>query len=360
MDIENLAKEAFQRMDLQLDLRLEVLDALGEFSKEDYLPDFQDLWDKLEPGKVQLVEQKMYFRNDKKIFVEKKILLPPKKMDQAIEWCHKVNGHPGAERTLWFIRRIFHTEVPTKKLLHEISRVIAPCRVCAEAKPNTQVDRGLVGALPIPSMVNEILYVDFTSMDEYNGHDYVMTIVDGLSRFAQFVPCKRKLDGEGALNLIWQNWIQRYGKPREIYSDNDVRFSSQLGFWQSVMRALQVKVSFSAPRRPQSNGLCERMNRSFKQNMRILMATQKDRNWLKLVPYATWTMNNQLHQSTGFSPADLFFGRPSWIPDMIPDPEESPTTEKWIVSQIELQEKATKILQDAREKQLKRANRGRI
>jgi hypothetical protein len=32
--IKNLAKEAFQRMDVQLDLRLEVLDALGEFLKE--------------------------------------------------------------------------------------------------------------------------------------------------------------------------------------------------------------------------------------------------------------------------------------------------------------------------------------
>ena len=89
------------------------------------------------------------------------------------------------------------------------------------------------------------------------------------------------------------------------------------------------------------------------------MATQKDRNWLKLVPYATWTMNNQLHKSTGFAPADLFFGRPSWIPDMIPDPDQSPVTENWIVHQIELQDKATKILQELREKQLKRANRRR-
>ena len=111
--------------------------------------------------------------------------------------------------------------------------------MCAEAKPNTQADRGLVGALPIPSMVNDVLYVDFTSMDEYAGHDYVMTIIDGLSRFAQCVPCRKKLDGEGALHIIWQHWIQRYGKPREIFSDNDVHFSSRMGFWQSVLNILQ-------------------------------------------------------------------------------------------------------------------------
>ena len=61
VEIERLAKEAFQRMDLQLDLRLEVLDALGQFSKEDYSKEIQDLWDQLEPGKVTLVNQKMFF-----------------------------------------------------------------------------------------------------------------------------------------------------------------------------------------------------------------------------------------------------------------------------------------------------------
>ena len=86
VDIENLAKEAFQRMDLQLDLRLEVLDALGEFSKEDYLPDFQELWDKLEAGKVQPVEQKMFFRNEKNIFVEKNVSFRQRK------WTKPSNG----------------------------------------------------------------------------------------------------------------------------------------------------------------------------------------------------------------------------------------------------------------------------
>ena len=66
MEIERLAKEAFQRMDLQLDLRLEVLDALEQFSKEDYSKEILDLWDQLEPGKVTLVNQKMFFRDDKR------------------------------------------------------------------------------------------------------------------------------------------------------------------------------------------------------------------------------------------------------------------------------------------------------
>ena len=50
---------------------------------------------------------------------------------------------------------------------------------------------GLTGALPIPEMVNEVLYVDFVSLEEWSNFDYVLTIVDGLSRYAQFVPCTK-------------------------------------------------------------------------------------------------------------------------------------------------------------------------
>ena len=52
-----------------------------------------------------------------------------------------------------------------------IQDVILPCQICAEAKPNLASDRGLVGALPIPLMVNEIIYVNFVSIDEYNKYD---------------------------------------------------------------------------------------------------------------------------------------------------------------------------------------------
>ena len=89
------------------------------------------------------------------------------------------------------------------------------------------------------------------------------------------------------------------------------------------------------------------------------MATQRDRNWLRLVPYATWIINSQLNHATGFSPAELFFGRPAWIPDMTTDPEDSPLTREWIEYQIEMQQKATKRLRALREIQLKRSNRGR-
>ena len=111
-----------------------------------------------------------------------------------------------------------------------IKNILDPCKICCEAKPNTSIDRGLVGALPIPQLVNDVLYIDFVQVDEYQNLDYVMTVVDGLSRFCRFIPCKKTINAEKALRLFFENWVQVYGRPSEVVSDNDVRFSPPMDF----------------------------------------------------------------------------------------------------------------------------------
>ena len=93
--------------------------------------------------------------------------------------------------------------------------------------------------------MNDVVFIDFTEEDAFNGFDYVMSSLDGLSRFAQFVPTKKTITGEGTFKLLFQNWISKYGAPREVYTDNDVRFSSTNLFWQAATRryAIQVNVS---------------------------------------------------------------------------------------------------------------------
>jgi len=360
-DVEELAKQAFQRMDLQLDLRMETMLVSREFQAQDYFPEYERIWNGTKPGHglMDSTDQRFYHRDENKLWCEKKLVLPPRKLKEGIVWCHINNGHPGAQKTAWFVESLFHTDMEFRKLEKEVREVIKTCRVCAESKPNQAEDRGTIGALPIPHMVNEILYVDFIQMESYSGVDYIMTIMCGLSRFAQFVPCRKTITGEGALQLIFGQWIQKFGRPREIHSDNDVRFVSHKGWWQSVLKSMKVNVSFAAPRRPEGNGMCERMNRSFVQTMRVLRATQKDRDWLKLVPYATWVLNSQQQGSTGMAPSELFFGRPTWIPECVPEPDGHPTVSTWIETQKDMETQARERLQKMRQKSLARANKGR-
>jgi len=364
-DFERVAQDAFVRMDNQLDLSIKhilvIMDKEIKLEENDYIEtELKTLWEKLVPFQAHFEDDKMYYRTKSELFCERKVVIPRSTLTSIFIWLHRINGHPSSERTTWFFLQHFTVEMTRKELLAFAKQLLVTCETCLKAKPNTQVDRGLVSALPIPQLSNDLLYVDFIQMDPYNHFDYVLTIVDALTRFVQFIPCTKNITGEGTLKLILKEWIQHYGKPREILSDNDVRFSQEKGFYQSAFKSLGIDTHFGLPRRPQSNGICERTNRSFIQNARALSIDCKTMDWPKLCPLVTWIMNSQISSQTGYSPSDLFLGRPSWNFSKVPEPCSNPCVENWLSEQLILQEKATRRLTTLRERARRRANKGRV
>ena len=364
MESDLLAQEAFIRMDRQLDLGLQAIRLLVhqefKFCGDDYAQSaFKHIWESLEPNQMEFFGQRMFFRTETELFCERKLVIPTPKLPEVLKWSHHANGHPSPDRTVWFFLQHFFADLTRKELLEMSKSILGACHTCLLAKPNTQLDRGLVASLPIPQLSNDILYVDFIAMDAFNYHDYVLTIVDALTRFVMFIPCTKNISGEGTLKTILKEWISHFGKPREILSDNDVRFSQEKGFYQSAFKALGIDVHFGIPRHPQSNGLCERINRSFLQNCRAMSIDCKTMDWPKLCPFVAWTMNSQISSSTGFSPSELFLGRPSWKFTKVPEPCSNPTVESWLEDQLILQESASKRLAHLREVSLRRNNKGR-
>ena len=152
------------------------------------------------------------------------------------------------------------------------------------------------------------------------------------------------MTGEQTLKIIHKEWISHYGKPSEILSDNDVRFTSPKGFYHEAFKSLGIDVKFGIPRHPQSNGLCERTNRSFLQNIRSLSIDCNTLDWPQLGPFFAWLHNYQVSPQTGFSPSELYLGRPSWKFSTVPEPFSNPSVESWLEDQLLLQEKAQKTV----------------
>ena len=360
-DFDGIAAQAFERMDQQLDFGIlfKISDVL-KFSKEDYIEsEFKEIWNSLEERRAILLEDRMFYRTDVELFVETKKVIPKAKLDRTLRWCHEVNGHPGPERTILFFAQNFFAEGTKKELIAKAKEISDHCEVCLKSKSNTGADRGIISSLPIPQIANDTLFIDFISMDSHNEFNYVLTIVDSLTKFTKFIPCSKSITGEETFRIILKEWIMHYDKPVCIMSDNDVRFSQQEGFYQKVFRSIGIEVKFSIPRRPQSNGLCERTNRAFLQNLRALSIQMKTMDWPKLTPIVCWLMNSQVSPKTSYSPSELFLGRPSWKGEVVPEQESSPTVENFLQWQMEAQEAVMKRLQRLREVSNKNHNKGR-
>ena len=201
LNFEELAQSAFAKMDSQLDLWLQKVLFLSEkfsIEEKDYLDsEFQEIWRKLQLNKTQFEDGKLWFRSEKKLFCERKLVIPHKKLDEVIKICHESNNHPGAERTILFFLGNFYCSLTRTELLLKSKAICDLCPICVLSKPNRSTDRGEISSLAIPQICNDIIYIDFVQMDMYNNFDYILTIVDSLSRFVQFFPCQKGITGEG-------------------------------------------------------------------------------------------------------------------------------------------------------------------
>ena len=109
-----------------------------------------------------------------------------------------------------------------------------------------------------------------------------------------------------------------------------------------------------------SNPLCERQIRVLKGNARIWCKTERTKDWVRLLPVISLMMNSQESSATGYTPHELFMGRPAWFLHA-PYPEDSfYTVDKWVKEQLDKVHKAKAMLQRVRGRQWNKKNKHRV
>ena len=360
MKSEDLSKEAFQRMDTRLDLSLEKPELLSVINPKDYEEKYKDVLDKLGEAKYAIIEDVLWSVGSNGLLRNKiRTCVPAQHLNKNLIWVHDVEGHPESRSWLWAFNRCFYTREEDAKMLERINRLEETCEASLYAKRNRPKDRGLVGCLPLPDLVNSLVYVDFIDRQSYGQFDYCLMIVDSLSSFCQVVPCKKKIGGEQVLSLVYQHGIKHYGAMVRLHPDRDVGFTSETGWWRNTFKVMAVEVTFGQPYSPQSNGFCERKNGDYREEIMLLMHKGKSKNWPRLTDYATFVMNNRERGKTGYSPSDIFFGRRTWRLEMPFAHAGNQDVESWIQEQNRLAQTVQDQLRRKRTTRHKYLNRKR-
>ena len=298
-------------------------------------------------------------RDKSYLWHEDRIVVPSDRVPALLKWTHESSGHVGADRTLRLFKQWFHTTWTDDQLRKTLQPIVdkCPCRSC---KPGDIRDRGLYSTLPIPHCANSVPYVDYTEMPKFGGYDFALMVTCGLTRFTRVFPCTKHITGEETIKILLEEWFCVYGAPKEINSDEDVRVRSDTGWYKRVLRSLNVQVSTGIPYSHTSNPLCERQIRVLKENVRIWCKTERTRDWVRLLPVISLMMNSQESSATGYSPHELFLGRPAWFLHA-PYPEDTHSSVgEWVQEQQAKVDKAKAMLQRVRERQWNRKTEHRV
>ncbi len=138
---------------------------------------------------------------------------------------------------------------------------------------------------------------------------YSLTITCVTTRYAMAIPIRRETTENIAYQVV-HRWIMVHGFPRCIISDNGPGFASSI--MKRCMKMLGIKLKYILPYRPQSNGICERLNGTLK-SMLGSYTQKSQKEWADLLPHVVFAYNTSIHTATGYTPYYLMHGREACI-----------------------------------------------
>ena len=107
-------------------------------------------------------------------------------------------------------------------------------------------------------------------------------------------------------DILVNRVFSRFGPPTIIHSDQGRNFESNL--MQEVCSLMGIHKSRTTAYHPQRDGQVERQNRTLQEMLAAFVSEHKD-DWDTWVSLAVYAYNTSCHESTGFSPYELVFGR---------------------------------------------------
>ena len=215
-------------------------------------------------------------------------------------------------------QRIFKTlkriqeKTTWKSIKADVKKYVKNCPICAMGKHDRSRKEKLHQFLQPPEILFQRPALDFViglpeSQDPATGvfYDMICTIIDGLTKYAKFIPCKTTMTAEKLTRLFLKKIFADHGIPEQIISDRDKLFTSK--FNTGLRKALGMKKGMSTVFHLQTNGQTKKMNQILKQYFRLFTGDNKHK-WVELLPTAQMAVNNSYNEDLKQIPHEALYG----------------------------------------------------
>lgn len=232
-----------------------------------------------------------------------KYVVPVVERREIIRRIHS-EAHLGFVKTLSKIRERHYWP----RLASDVKRFCSQCEICRESKtPNINV-QPICGKPKHCSRPWELISMDFLGPypRSKRGNVWLLVVSDFFSKFVM-VQCLRSATAASTCNFVENMIFNVFGAPSICITDNATVFKSEL--FQKMLQRFSVTHWPLSVYHPSPNP-AERVNRVIVTAIRCSLNREKDhRDWDKDVHQIAKAIRTNVHESTGFSPYFLNFGR---------------------------------------------------
>ena len=232
--------------------------------------------------------------------LQHQLVVPRKYCETALDYVHSRMGHLGRDRTLELLRERYYWPSMQQSVVEFITR----CGRCVRRKDAKPQCAPLVSTETTQPM--ELVCIDFLKLEKSKGGiENVLVITDHFTKYAQAYPTTNQT-AKTTAKTLFEKFFVHYGFPKRIHSDQGRNFESKL--IESLCSITGVHKSRTTPYHPMGNGIAERFNSTLINMLGTLEPDQKV-DWKSHIGAMVHAYNCTKHDTTGFSPYYLMFGR---------------------------------------------------
>src|SRR6218665_3291095 len=221
----------------------------------------------------------------------------------AVAHCSLLAAHFGTKKTLEKISGDFYWP----SINQDVRRFVLSCDICQRTVDKKVNYKAPLGHLPIVDVPFACICIDLIGpMNPMSsrGHRYVLTAVDMSTRYPEAILLKG-ISAEEVSEALFGIYC-RMGVPQRIHTDRGSQFTSDL--MAEVNEMLLVKHTMTSPYHAMGNGCVERLNGTIKATLRKLIHEQP-KEWERYLAPLLFALRDAVHESHGFTPFELMFGR---------------------------------------------------
>ena len=246
--------------------------------------------------------------------IDKEYVIPEEKY-KVIAQCHNTKvGHFRVQQTVEKVRKhlsnnpkaaVKNDEWSNVELRQDVTTFVNQCPCCQQMNIlRTGIHTHGYTTSTWGVMDNIAMDVLMGLPESDQGNKNLMVIIDTFSRYIELYPM-RELTAKNAVRALNQ-WMCRYGRPRNILTDNASQFQAE---YEATLRVLGIRNEKIHPYSHEENAIVERANREIIRHLRnILYETKIHKEWEEHVPDIQRIKNSTPVSSTGVAPGELVFG----------------------------------------------------